>query len=97
MILKYYYPELASTVRIKSESLCLDHTFVPAASVNPLSLQDLCKLSKEKYIDPVRVFLPKTAEAYYIDLINNEKVPVYGWVELNEFEVAEPYTRQIFQ
>ena len=92
MILKYYYPELASTVRVKSESLCLDYTFVPGASVNPLSLQDLCKLSNEKYIDSVRVFIPKTAEAYYIDCINNEKVSVYGWVELNEFKVVEPYT-----
>lgn len=92
MIIKYYYPELVSTARIKSESLCLDYTFVPEASVNPLSLQDLCELSNEKYIDSMRVFIPKKAEAYYIDYISDEKVSVYGWVDLNEFEVAEPCT-----
>ena len=92
MILKYYYPEFASTVRIKSESLCLDYTFSPSASSNPISLHELCKLANENCFDSIRVSTPKTADAYYIDYNSKEKTPVYGWIELNEFETAEPYT-----
>ena len=93
MILRYYYPVLASTVRVRSESLCLDHTFVPAASVDPISLQDLWRLAYEEDIDSVYVFIPKAAEAYYMDCIDNEevKVSVCGWIELNKFEAVEPY------
>jgi len=92
MVLKYFYTEFPSVVRIKSESLCMDHTFVPGASSKPVSLDYLCKLSHEDHIDCVFALIPKAAKAYYIDSINNEKISIYFWEELSVFDAAEPYS-----
>lgn len=93
MILKYLYLELPSIVRIKSESLCLDHTFSPDATMKPVSYDDLYKLLNKGYIDSVHAFVPKEAMIYCIDTINNnEKLPVSGWINLSDFDAVEPFS-----
>lgn len=94
MILRYVYTETPSMVRIKSESLCLDHTFVPGVSKNFVSFNDLVELLESKYIDSIHAFVPKDAKAYYICPISNEKIPIYGWIDLSLFGVAEPYVME---
>lgn len=91
-ILKYFYPILPSMVRIRSESLCLDHTFFPDATMKCVSYDDLIELLKSKYIDSVWAFIPKDSEAYYICPITKEKLFMYGWTDLSEFSAAESYT-----
>ena len=92
MILNYFYPELATKVRIKSEKYCLDHSFEPQASQDSITIQELCDLSHKDNIDLVKVFIPKSALAYYIDAYTNEKIDIYGWVNIAEFLSAEPYS-----
>ena len=93
MILKYFYPILPSIVRIKSECLCMDHTFVPDATMKPVSYDDLIELLKSKYIDSVWAFVPKESEAYFLCPVTGEKLTIYGWTDLSEFSAAESYTK----
>jgi len=92
MILKYVYIELPSIVRIKSESLCLDHIFSPDATMKSVSYDDLFKLLNKGYIDSVHAFVPNDSMVYCFDTINNEKLPVSGWIDLSDFDAVEPFS-----
>ncbi len=91
MLLSYYYPEIRSNVRIRSEKLCIDQSFTPSASQTPISIQELCELSHNESIDMVRAYIPEDAEAFYVDYNTQEKVKVVGWVDMSVFDKAEPY------
>ena len=76
-------------VRIKAESLCLDHTFDPWASETPMNIGYFIKMAESPYIDQVLMLLSEENDAFYYDELNhNEKVVVTGWVDASLFTIG---------
>ena len=90
LILKYFYPETASLVRITSEQLCLDYTFAPAASRSAISLKTLCELAHSGIFDFVHAYIPPDADVYYLDRVEHKRINVCGWTDMSAFDAAEP-------
>lgn len=83
----YNYAEPPQMVRIKSEALCLDHTFSPLSSCRCLGIGDCIKLANSPFIDSVQMLLAEENNAYYPEPITDiGKVYLLGWVDAGLYE-----------
>lgn len=90
MILEYLYLELPILVRIVSNKLCLDHTFAPASTQVPVSIEELCVMANSPMYDSIMILLPENVDASYYDDSCNEQIPISGWIELKNFVKVIP-------
>ena len=77
-----YYDEMycPSEIRIVSHKLCLDHSFVPEATMPCIQCLDLQNLMKSNLIDELYIcFIPQSA---FLQIPNAELQEIVGWQEV---------------
>lgn len=83
-IIYYYETEYPKKVRIKSEKLCLDHTFETDATDadNSVRYEDLIKMCNDGIYDDIR-FVP-TKQSCFMKAIVPEEFENPNWLYLDE-------------
>ncbi len=77
-----YYDEmcLPASIRIKSETLCLDYTFNPAATQKTITYEGLKSIIENPMTDLVQIEF--ASETGYIKDYEGNINPVLGWLQI---------------
>lgn len=83
-----YYDEMCvpEQIRIKSEILCLDHTFSPNATLSCISYIQLKSLIDNPLFDLIQINFAE-GTAYYEELDGDIKPLSSGWLQIKPSEI----------
>lgn len=90
----FYNPiEVPQKIHIISKAFNLDILYDASdAGERPVSFNDLCNLSRLDCFDEISIFLTPHEQAYYKKSKKTlERVPVTGWINLNEYRNGGGY------
>ena len=83
-----FYDEMCvpEQIRIKSDRLCLDHTFSPNATLNCISYRDINSLLENPLFDTIQINLAK-GTAYYEEYDGTLKPISSGWIQIKPSDI----------